>query len=513
MKAVGITFWTISLGFQEHLIRQPTPQKPTYTVPYTLFVLLKQTYYLAQRVIDSMDRHDEREHQNDHVRSKSPGADEDTFSAKGSPSSDSNSSCHSRWPTDTNDQQREPPTEQPLDFSFKSKTAFRRFSPPLSEADKSPPQTHDSLDVITCDLPRPWTAPEVRHSNPIVVIPSTSTAATTAAAISPSSAEIPFVTNGYTNGFGLMPFVSSMPSPTLSGLCDTTVAPPLVRPPPSQQAAFPSMSLMSPVTTRSSPPSSSTPTSSKYQRPFKRYQRGEPLSLGVCGIPGVYLPSVAPAMTPGFPMADPSLDPEFAAFREHYMPERARNGRQDAHRRSKTKSSPTPSTRQPDAESTHQSLSNGNTTRRPDSGDDGERTSPDNSNSSTATATNGSTKQSNGEAGTNGCNGVANGGGDFSPPNGDTADGGGPIRNGRQRSKLPDSQKDQAYWERRKKNNEAAKRSRDARRAKEDEIAIRAAYLETQNARLQYELAKALAEVSLLRQALRSGMASSLQDQ
>ncbi|XP_044749313.1 uncharacterized protein LOC123310020 isoform X2 [Coccinella septempunctata] len=37
---------------------------------------------------------------------------------------------------------------------------------------------------------------------------------------------------------------------------------------------------------------------------------------------------------------------------------------------------------------------------------------------------------------------------------------------------------DPAYWEKRKKNNEAAKRSRDARRRKEDEIAIRCAYLE-----------------------------------
>ncbi|XP_014206749.1 uncharacterized protein LOC106638198 [Copidosoma floridanum] len=39
-------------------------------------------------------------------------------------------------------------------------------------------------------------------------------------------------------------------------------------------------------------------------------------------------------------------------------------------------------------------------------------------------------------------------------------------------------EKDAAYWERRRKNNEAAKRSRDARRAKEDEIAIKAAFLE-----------------------------------
>lgn len=48
-------------------------------------------------------------------------------------------------------------------------------------------------------------------------------------------------------------------------------------------------------------------------------------------------------------------------------------------------------------------------------------------------------------------------------------------------------EKDAAYWERRRKNNEAAKRSRDARRAKEDEIAIRAAFLEQEYIRLKYE--------------------------
>lgn len=48
-------------------------------------------------------------------------------------------------------------------------------------------------------------------------------------------------------------------------------------------------------------------------------------------------------------------------------------------------------------------------------------------------------------------------------------------------------EKDSAYWERRRKNNEAAKRSRDARRAKEDEIAIRAAFLEQEYIRLKYE--------------------------
>ena len=49
-------------------------------------------------------------------------------------------------------------------------------------------------------------------------------------------------------------------------------------------------------------------------------------------------------------------------------------------------------------------------------------------------------------------------------------------------------EKDAAYREKRRKNNEAAKRSRDARRAKEDEIAIRAAFLEHENKRLKYEL-------------------------
>uniref|UniRef100_A0A6V7M8F6 BZIP domain-containing protein n=1 Tax=Bracon brevicornis TaxID=1563983 RepID=A0A6V7M8F6_9HYME len=59
--------------------------------------------------------------------------------------------------------------------------------------------------------------------------------------------------------------------------------------------------------------------------------------------------------------------------------------------------------------------------------------------------------------------------------------------------------KDAAYWERRRKNNEAAKRSRDARRAKEDEIAIRAAFLEQENIKLKYELAALRTETAKLR--------------
>ncbi|KAK3093868.1 hypothetical protein FSP39_021238 [Pinctada imbricata] len=64
---------------------------------------------------------------------------------------------------------------------------------------------------------------------------------------------------------------------------------------------------------------------------------------------------------------------------------------------------------------------------------------------------------------------------------------------------LPDNQKDEAYWERRRKNNEAAKRSRDARRAKEDQIAIRAALLEQENMKLRVEVAALKTETAKLR--------------
>lgn len=43
---------------------------------------------------------------------------------------------------------------------------------------------------------------------------------------------------------------------------------------------------------------------------------------------------------------------------------------------------------------------------------------------------------------------------------------------------VPDDMKDDKYWARRRKNNIAAKRSRDARRVKENQIALRAGFLE-----------------------------------
>ena len=64
---------------------------------------------------------------------------------------------------------------------------------------------------------------------------------------------------------------------------------------------------------------------------------------------------------------------------------------------------------------------------------------------------------------------------------------------------MPEENKDGAYWDRRRKNNEAAKRSRDARRAKEDEIAIRAALLEQENLKLRVEVAALKNETAKLR--------------
>lgn len=59
------------------------------------------------------------------------------------------------------------------------------------------------------------------------------------------------------------------------------------------------------------------------------------------------------------------------------------------------------------------------------------------------------------------------------------------------------SQKDSSYFERRKKNNAAAKKSRDRRRIKEDEIAIRAAFLERENIELKFELASLKKQLAL----------------
>lgn len=53
---------------------------------------------------------------------------------------------------------------------------------------------------------------------------------------------------------------------------------------------------------------------------------------------------------------------------------------------------------------------------------------------------------------------------------------------------VPDELKDEKYWARRRKNNLAAKRSRDARRMKESQIAVRADYLERESDQLRKQI-------------------------
>ncbi|XP_060777662.1 D site albumin promoter binding protein b isoform X2 [Neoarius graeffei] len=67
---------------------------------------------------------------------------------------------------------------------------------------------------------------------------------------------------------------------------------------------------------------------------------------------------------------------------------------------------------------------------------------------------------------------------------------------------VPDNLKDDKYWSRRLKNNEAAKRSRDARRVKENQISVRAAFLERENAALRQEVANMRKELGRCRNIL-----------
>lgn len=67
---------------------------------------------------------------------------------------------------------------------------------------------------------------------------------------------------------------------------------------------------------------------------------------------------------------------------------------------------------------------------------------------------------------------------------------------------VPDDLKDDKYWARRRKNNLAAKRSRDARRMKENQIALRAGYLEKENCGLRQELERLKKENLMLQNKL-----------
>jgi len=63
-----------------------------------------------------------------------------------------------------------------------------------------------------------------------------------------------------------------------------------------------------------------------------------------------------------------------------------------------------------------------------------------------------------------------------------------PIIKKRKKNAVPEEMKDEKYWEKRLKNKEATRRSREARRLKENQIVLRAAYLEKENKVLKQEL-------------------------
>jgi len=63
-----------------------------------------------------------------------------------------------------------------------------------------------------------------------------------------------------------------------------------------------------------------------------------------------------------------------------------------------------------------------------------------------------------------------------------------PIIKKRKKNAVPDEMKDDRYWEKREKNKEATRRSREAKRLKENQIVLRAAYLEKENKVLKQEL-------------------------
>merc|ERR1712209_46046 len=63
-----------------------------------------------------------------------------------------------------------------------------------------------------------------------------------------------------------------------------------------------------------------------------------------------------------------------------------------------------------------------------------------------------------------------------------------PIIKKRKKNAVPEEMKDEKYWEKRLKNKEATRRSREARRLKENQIVLRASYLEKENKVLKQEL-------------------------
>jgi len=74
-----------------------------------------------------------------------------------------------------------------------------------------------------------------------------------------------------------------------------------------------------------------------------------------------------------------------------------------------------------------------------------------------------------------------------------------PIIRKRKKTAVPDDMKDDKYWDKRAKNKLATRRSREARRLKENQIALRAAFLEKENKLLKQQLEDAQFETVKLR--------------
>jgi len=70
-----------------------------------------------------------------------------------------------------------------------------------------------------------------------------------------------------------------------------------------------------------------------------------------------------------------------------------------------------------------------------------------------------------------------------------------PIRTKTKKRAVPDTEKDSTYWERRAKNNLAAKRSRESRRNRDNQVTERTAFLENENINLRNRINEVRSEI------------------
>ena len=64
------------------------------------------------------------------------------------------------------------------------------------------------------------------------------------------------------------------------------------------------------------------------------------------------------------------------------------------------------------------------------------------------------------------------------------------IKKKKKKNSVPEDLKDEKYWKKRNKNTEATRKSREARRMKENQIVLRTAYLEKENRVLKQVITK-----------------------